>query len=295
MTETLKTAYRIGLGDIDDSTAERPGYMHRLRLSHLTHSFSKKRVLHDISFQVGEGEVIALLGSSGSGKSTLLRCINLLETPDQGTLSVDEDTLSFPLSAADERRFPTVARKLRQKIGMVFQQFHLWPHMTVLANLTEAPIRVQRRNSTDVIDEARSLLAQFGLGDHESRYPRQLSGGQQQRVAIARALMMKPEFILWDEPNSGLDPERSRALAELIRAWSAKGITQIVATHDIVFTQDMADKVFFLEQGQLLEQAPVINQQIQPKHARFQAFLLSPSTSKNQSAPIPTDTHMEPS
>ena len=257
------------------------GDMHRLRLENLTHSFSGKRVLNGISFQVGEGEVIALLGSSGSGKSTLLRCINLLETPEQGALSVDDLTLTFPLSPILESRYTQITRQLRQKIGMVFQQFHLWPHMTVLANLTEAPVRVLKRDLPSVTEEAQALLAQLGLSDKGQRFPLQLSGGQQQRVAIARALMMKPEFMLWDEPNSGLDPERSRALAELIRSWSSKGITQIVATHDIAFAQEMADKILFLDHGELLEQTSVINQQIRPQHPRFQAFLMAPQTSSS--------------
>lgn len=263
--------------------------MHRLSLNHLSHSFSGKRVLNDISFQVGEGEVVALLGSSGSGKSTLLRCINLLETPEAGVLKIDEDTLEFPLSPLQQRTYLKAVHQLRQKVGMVFQQFHLWPHMTVLDNLTEAPIRVFRQDPQTAKTEAQALLSDFGLEDKAQRYPSQLSGGQQQRVAIARALMMKPEFMLWDEPNSGLDPERSRGLALLIRKLSAQGISQIVATHDIVFTQEMADTVFFLEQGQLLEKTCVQNQQILAQNPRFQAFLMSPQTSPSKPTHCPAE------
>lgn len=250
--------------------------MHKLIVQNLCKSFANKQVLQDVSFRIETGQVIALLGSSGSGKSTLLRCINLLETPDAGSLQVDEDTLNFPMQSANKRHYQTIMHSLRKKVGMVFQQFHLWPHMTILDNLTAAPIHVLKREKSLVKKEALHTLTMLGVAEKAHNYPAQLSGGQQQRVAIARALVMNPEFILFDEPNSGLDPERSRAISFIIRALSAQGITQIVTTHDITFAQDVADAVLFLENGRILESVPVVNKQIMPKHPRFQEFLSLP-------------------
>ena len=159
---------------------------------------------------------------------------------------------------------------------MVFQQFHLWPHLSVLQNLTEAPTRVLKQDPAAAKAAAIAILTTLGLAEKANRYPPQLSGGQQQRVAIARTLIMQPEFILFDEPNSGLDPEKSRAIAGIIRSLSTKGITQLVSTHDIPFALDIADEVIFLDNGQIVETVPVINKQIAPKQPRFQAFLSLP-------------------
>src|SRR5690606_34126340 len=166
-----------------------------------------KPVLKGISLSVAIGKTIVLLGSSGSGKSTLLRCINLLELPDSGTLQVDEETVHFPLTHQDKLRYAQAVKNIRKKVGMVFQQFHLWPHLNVLQNLSKAPIHVLKQTPAHVHAAAIDILTTLGIADKARLYPEQLSGGQQQRVAIARTLMMQPEFILFDEPNSGLDPE----------------------------------------------------------------------------------------
>lgn len=251
--------------------------MHKLALNQLRKSFSNKPVLKGVSLSVAIGKTMVLLGSSGSGKSTLLRCINLLEVPDSGILQVDEETLSFPLAQEDKARYPIAVKNIRKKVGMVFQQFHLWPHLTVLQNLTEAPIHVLKQTSQSVNAAAIEILTTLGIVDKAKHYPAQLSGGQQQRVAIARTLMMQPEFILFDEPNSGLDPEKSRAIANIIRNLSAQGITQIISTHDIPFALEVADEVLFLDEGHIIEVASVVNKHIFPQHPRFQAFLSLPA------------------
>jgi ABC-type polar amino acid transport system ATPase subunit len=250
--------------------------MHKLAVNQLYKSFSGKPVLKGISLSVAIGKTIVLLGSSGSGKSTLLRCINLLEVPDSGTLQVDEEMLHFPLKQEDKARYSTAVKNIRKKVGMVFQQFHLWPHLNVLKNLTEAPIHVLKQTPENVHAAAIDILTTLGIADKAKLYPEQLSGGQQQRVAIARTLMMQPEFILFDEPNSGLDPEKSRAIANIIRHLSTQGITQVISTHDIPFALEVADEVLFLDEGQIIEVAPVINKHIFPQHPRFQNFLSLP-------------------
>jgi polar amino acid transport system ATP-binding protein len=167
-------------------------------------------------------------------------------------------------------------KSIRKKVGMVFQQFHLWPHLTVLQNLTEAPIHILKQSPENVKATAIEILTTLGIAEKAKHYPAQLSGGQQQRVAIARTFMMQPEFILFDEPNSGLDPEKSRAIAGIIRTLSTQGITQIISTHDIPFALEVADEILFLDNGQIIETAPVVNKHIFPQHPRFQAFLSLP-------------------
>lgn len=250
--------------------------MHKLALNQLHKSFSGKPVLRGVSLSIPIGKTIVLLGSSGSGKSTLLRCINQLEIPDSGTLQVDEEILAFPLAHENKTHYSAAVRNIRKKVGMVFQQFHLWPHLTVLQNLTEAPIHVLKQAPQSVNAAAIEILTTLGIAEKAKHYPAQLSGGQQQRVAIARTLMMRPEFILFDEPNSGLDPEKSRAIAAIIRTLSTQGITQIISTHDIPFALEVADEILFLDEGQIIEAAPVTNKHIFPQHPRFQAFLSLP-------------------
>jgi ABC-type polar amino acid transport system ATPase subunit len=250
--------------------------MHKLAVNQLHKSFSGKPVLQGVSFSVAIGKTMVLLGSSGSGKSTLLRCINLLETPDFGILQVNEEILDFPLTHEDKARYPAAVKSIRKKVGMVFQQFHLWPHLTVLQNLTEAPIHILKQSPENVKATAIEILTTLGIAEKAKHYPAQLSGGQQQRVAIARTFMMQPEFILFDEPNSGLDPEKSRAIAGIIRTLSTQGITQIISTHDIPFALEVADEILFLDNGQIIETAPVVNKHIFPQHPRFQAFLSLP-------------------
>ncbi|MEY3182895.1 MAG: Octopine permease ATP-binding protein [Pseudomonadota bacterium] len=252
--------------------------MHKLAVNQLYKSFSGKPVLRGISLSVEIGKTMVLLGSSGSGKSTLLRCINLLETPDSGTLQVDKTSLHFPKTQENKSHYATAIKEIRKKVGMVFQQFHLWPHLTVLENVTQAPIHVLKQSPTKATVAATEVLTTLGIADKAQHYPAQLSGGQQQRVAIARTLMMEPEFILFDEPNSGLDPEKSRAIAGIIRSLANKGITQIISTHDIPFALEVADAILFLEEGQILEVATVVNKHIFPQHPRFQAFLSLPPT-----------------
>lgn len=244
----------------------------KLILDSVHKSFRKVPVLQGISFAAEAGDVIALLGSSGSGKSTLLRCINLLTPPDSGMVQIDQQLLSFlpnkplPISAKD-------IAKLRTKIGMVFQQFNLWPHKTVLENLVEAPVHVLKRNKAEAIDEAQLLLKKVNLINKQNEYPLQLSGGQQQRAAIARALMMKPEIMLFDEPTSALDPEMVGEVLNVMQSLAAEGMTMLVATHEMSFARQVATKTMFLEQGKLFEQGKTAEMFSNPQTERFKNFL----------------------
>ncbi|HXW60680.1 MAG TPA: amino acid ABC transporter ATP-binding protein, partial [Myxococcota bacterium] len=222
--------------------------MHKLQVSHLYKTFHDHAVLQGVSFSANKGEVVALLGTSGSGKSTLLRCINLLTVPDGGSIQIDGQLLQFNGSAQTELSNKEIAQ-LRKKVGMVFQQFNLWAHMTVLSNLIEAPIHVLKKTRTVAIDEAKILLAKVGLADKLNQYPSQLSGGQQQRAAIARALMMKPEIMLFDEPTSALDPEMVGEVLAVMQQLASEGMTMIVATHELGFAKRVANQSIFLDAG----------------------------------------------
>ena len=238
-------------------------------------SFGDLSVLRGIDLSLARGEVLAIIGSSGSGKSTLLRCINKLETIDRGCITIrgeklcwtkDGETTATYASTADERH-------ILMSTGMVFQQFNLFPHMTVIENLIEAPIHVKGQSRDEILPYARELLAKVGLSDRENYYPSQLSGGQQQRVAIARALAMKPDIMLFDEPTSALDPELTGEVLRTMRALAAERMTMIVVTHEMAFAREAATNVIFMENGVIVEQGEPQIFFRAPKEERTQEFL----------------------
>ncbi|MFN8769696.1 MAG: amino acid ABC transporter ATP-binding protein [Neisseriaceae bacterium] len=244
--------------------------MMKFEISELKKSFGNVEVLKGISLKVDSGDVVALIGSSGSGKSTLLRCINLLEIPGSGTIYLDNIKINF-----DKNNYikANLEKEVRSKVGMVFQQFHLWPHLTVLENLIKAPICVLKRKKVEVIDEAKLLLNKIDMLDKIDRYPSQLSGGQQQRVAIARTLMMHPEIILFDEPTSALDPVMTKEVLKIIKQLALDGMTMIIATHEIGFAREVASYAVFLEHGEIIEQGIAKNVLRKPETERLQNFL----------------------
>jgi polar amino acid transport system ATP-binding protein len=237
-------------------------------------SFGKLEVLKGIDLEVQPGEVCCLLGPSGSGKSTFLRCINHLEKVTAGRLSVDGELVGYRQQGDKlyELREKETAAK-RAEIGMVFQRFNLFPHMTALGNVIEAPLRVRKTPKGQAVEQARALLDRVGLADKVDSYPAQLSGGQQQRVAIARALAMKPKLMLFDEPTSALDPELVGEVLDVMRGLAKDGMTMVVVTHEMGFARDVGDTVVFMDGGVVVEQGnpeQVINH---PQHARTKAFL----------------------
>jgi|SRR5690554_1408206 len=248
--------------------------MRILKVENLYKSFDGLEVVNGVSFKIKQGEVIAVIGPSGSGKSTILRCLTLLEKIDQGTIIVGNDTMvkSSPqgqaLYAPEER-----LRKIRLRLGMVFQNFNLFPHFSVLQNITEAPIRVGGQSVEEAQATAFNLLEKIGLSDKAQAYPYQLSGGQSQRVAIARALAMKPDILFFDEPTSALDPELTGEVLKVIRTLAAEHMTMMVVTHEMSFARDVADRVIFMDNGRIIEKgAPgvIFNE---PSNERTKAFL----------------------
>lgn len=235
-----------------------------IQLEHVSKSFGTLEVLRDVSLEVAKGETVAVIGPSGSGKSTLLRCINLLETPSQGKVVVE---------GTDITKRTTNITKVRQQIGMVFQHFHLFPHKTVLENLTYAPIRVKGLRAEEARDIAFDLLDRVGLRDKADVYPATLSGGQKQRVAIARALAMRPDIMLFDEPTSALDPEMVKEVLDVIQSLAHTGMTMVIVTHEMGFARKVADRICFLESGSLLEVAPPDEFFTSPKTVRARDFL----------------------
>jgi polar amino acid transport system ATP-binding protein len=213
--------------------------------------FGDIEVLSDVSFQVDKGETICVLGPSGSGKSTLLRCINWLERPDAGQIYLNGERAG--INNAGIVMGDRDLSKIRTHIGMVFQHFALWPHLTVLQNLMEAPVQVQRRPKAEVRDEALALLAKVGLGDKRDAFPAKLSGGQKQRVGIARALAMHPDLLLFDEPTSALDPELVGEVLVVMRDLAREGMTMVIVTHEMAFARDAATRVLFLDRGRVVE------------------------------------------
>lgn len=246
-----------------------------LRVQDIHKSFGKVEVLKGVSIGAHKGEVIAVLGASGSGKSTFLRCINLLEQPDQGRIVVDGEELDLRpakdggLVAADRRQL----ERMRTRLGMVFQQFNLWAHMTVLQNVIEAPVHVLGLPRRQAIERARALLSKVGLDGREHQYPSFLSGGQQQRVAIARALAMEPAVMLFDEPTSALDPELVGEVLRVMRDLAAEGRTMIVVTHEMSFARDVASHVVFLHEGRIEEEGPPAELFNRPRSQRLVQFL----------------------
>ncbi|HEY4201658.1 MAG TPA: ATP-binding cassette domain-containing protein [Devosiaceae bacterium] len=214
-------------------------------------SFNASEVLKGISFDAQEGDVISILGASGSGKSTLLRCINLLEIPDSGVVTVAGETIAMR-KRRDGRSEPADQRqvdRIRAELGMVFQSFNLWSHMTILQNVIEGPIHVLKRPRAEAIAEAEAMLEKVGIADKRDHYPSHLSGGQQQRAAIARALAMNPKVMLFDEPTSALDPELVGEVLRVLRALAEEGRTMLVVTHEMAFARNVSSRVMFLHQG----------------------------------------------
>lgn len=245
-----------------------------LRMQDVHKSFGQHEVLRGISLQVQKGEVVAILGASGSGKSTLLRCINHLETIDSGSIDVDIHNLvrngpNGRAQYASEREI----RHICSHSGMVFQHFNLFPHMTVLENLIEAPITVKKLARNDVVPQAEELLRKVGLLDKRDAYPGRLSGGQKQRVAIARALAMQPAIMLFDEPTSALDPELTVEVLRTMRQLAAEHITMLVVTHEMAFAREVAHRVLFMDSGVIAEDRPAQEFFANPQHPRARAFL----------------------
>ncbi|HEX2580582.1 MAG TPA: ABC transporter ATP-binding protein [Dongiaceae bacterium] len=245
-----------------------------LTVTDLHKRFSNLEVLRGVSLTARTGDVIALIGSSGSGKSTLLRCINLLEIPDAGTITVGDETIAMVkkrghAAPASQRQVD----RIRASLGMVFQSFNLWSHMTVLENIIEAPIHVLKLPRAQAIERAEALLAKVGMAEKRDHYPAHLSGGQQQRAAIARALAMEPKVLLFDEPTSALDPELVGEVLRVMRQLAEEGRTMIVVTHEMGFAHDVANDIIFLHQGRIEEQGPPEQLFGNPKSERCRQFL----------------------
>lgn len=221
----------------------------KIKVTNMHKSYGNLHVLKGFDLEVEEGEVVAIIGPSGGGKSTILRCLNKLEDIQNGSVEIEGEYLCKDNGHGSEYIKPSEVRRLVTKMGMVFQQFNLFPHMTVLENLIEAPVQVQKRKKEEVIVEAKALLAKVGLSDKADAYPLQLSGGQQQRVAIARALCMKPGIMLFDEPTSALDPELTGEVLKTMKELAAEKTTMIVVTHEMGFAHDVANKVIFMADG----------------------------------------------
>jgi polar amino acid transport system ATP-binding protein len=239
-------------------------------------SFGSNEVLKSISLQVMPGEVLCLLGPSGSGKSTFLRCINHLETIDGGRIYVGDDLIGYRQAGSVLHELhPNEIAKQRRQIGMVFQRFNLFPHLTALENVIEAPIGVNGLDKAEATKRAHELLNRVGLADKADHYPNQLSGGQQQRVAIARSLAMEPKLMLFDEPTSALDPELVGDVLDVMRDLAKSGMTMIVVTHEIGFAREVADTVVFMDGGVVVESGKPTDVLDHPRHERTKAFLNS--------------------
>jgi octopine/nopaline transport system ATP-binding protein len=243
------------LASVNGSSRITVAAQERVRIENLHKSFGELEVLKGVSLTAREGEVISLIGASGSGKSTLLRCINLLEVPSQGTITVDGEQIQLGVDRKGRpvARDPRQVERIRTRLGMVFQNFNLWAHRTVLENVIEMPIHVLGEARAEVVGRAEQLLERVGLIDKRDVYPAFLSGGQQQRVAIARALAMRPKVMLFDEPTSALDPERVGEVLKVIRDLASEGRTMILVTHEMDFARDVSSKIMFLHQGRVEE------------------------------------------
>ncbi len=235
-----------------------------IAVDRLYKSFGSLKVLREISTEIHRGEVVAIIGPSGCGKSTFLRCLNLLEKPTSGKVYIEGTDITAP--GVD-------VMKMRQNVGMVFQHFHLFPHMTVLQNVMYAPAKVKQLPKAVVQEKAQQLLARVGLAEKADVYPSKLSGGQKQRVAIARALAMEPKVMLFDEPTSALDPEMVKEVLDVIKAVSLSGMTMAIVTHEMGFAREVADRIFFLDGGKVAEDAPPSEFFGSPKSDRARQFL----------------------
>lgn len=245
-----------------------------VKVQHLHKRFGRLEVLRGVDLEVRRGEVVCIIGPSGSGKSTLLRCINHLEQANAGRIYVDGQLVGYQETRGRLKELPDaeVCRR-RARIGMVFQQFNLFPHMRVLENIIEAPLRVRRMDRGAASERAMALLGQVGLAAKAGSYPRELSGGQQQRVAIARALAMDPVLMLFDEPTSALDPELVGEVLRVMRDLADGGMTMIVVTHEMGFAQEVADRVVFMDGGTIVEEGPASSVLEHPREVRTKEFL----------------------
>ncbi|GAB2675651.1 amino acid ABC transporter ATP-binding protein [Saccharopolyspora gloriosae] len=245
-----------------------------LRMRGVTKRFGSHAALDGIDLDVAEGEVVVVIGPSGSGKSTLVRCAHQLESIDGGAMYLDGELLGHEEHRGGLRALsPAGAAAQRRKVGMVFQQFNLFPHFSVLRNVTEAPRRVHGRDRADAERDATALLERVGLGEKLHDYPRRLSGGQQQRVAIARALATRPRIMLFDEPTSALDPELVDEVLGVLRGLAGDGLTMVVVTHEMNFAREIADRCVFMEAGRIVESGPPADMFGAPKSPRLRAFL----------------------
>ena len=243
-----------------------------LEINHMRKQFGKLEVLNDISMSVEEGQVVSIIGPSGSGKSTLLRCATLLETMDGGDLSYLGKFAAKDQGGKSVYASPAELRKIKSSFGLVFQNFNLFPHYSVLKNITEAPLLIQKRSKDEVYATARELLGKMGLSDKEDAYPYQLSGGQQQRVSIARALAMQPKILFFDEPTSALDPELTGEILHVIRELAAEDMTMVIVTHEMSFARDVSDHVIFMDGGVIVEEGKpddIINHPQQERTIQF--------------------------
>jgi polar amino acid transport system ATP-binding protein len=241
-----------------------------IRADAISKSFGSNQVLKDVTLPVAEREVVCVVGPSGSGKTTLLRCLALLEQPTGGRIVMNHETIAAP---AMDAAIKSAARKVRADIGMVFQHFNLWPHMTVLQNIVEAPIKVRGAAKDAAIAAAEQLLDKVGLSDKRDAYPVRLSGGQQQRVAIARALAMNPKVMLFDEPTSALDPELRREVLVVMQQLAAEGMTMLVVTHEMGFARNVGTRVVFMDHGEIVEEAAPESFFTAPRTERARKFL----------------------
>jgi polar amino acid transport system ATP-binding protein len=235
-----------------------------IKINNLVKNFGKIEVLKNISTTIEEGSVVAVIGPSGSGKSTFLRCMNLLESPTSGEILIDQVEITNP---------KIDMMKIRENVGMVFQHFHLFPHMNVLENITYAPINVKGISKNEAMKIANDLLDKIGLKDKANVYPPQLSGGQKLRVAIARALAMQPNIMLFDEPTSALDPEMVKEVLDVMKSLAHTGMTMIIVTHEMGFAKEVADRILFLDEGKLIEDANPVEFFSSPKTERASSFL----------------------
>lgn len=249
--------------------------MKLLEMKNVKKSFGQGQieVLHDISIEVQQGEVVAILGPSGSGKSTLLRCATLLETMDEGTLAYSGVSATTQESGATEYVSKQKLNELKRNFGLVFQNFNLFPHYSVLKNITDGPMVVQKVDRAKAEKEARELLKKVGLEDKENAYPHELSGGQQQRVAIARALAMNPKILFFDEPTSALDPELTGEILKIMRDLAADNMTMVIVTHEISFARNVADRVIFMDRGVIVEEGKPEDVIDNPSNDRTKLFL----------------------
>jgi octopine/nopaline transport system ATP-binding protein len=243
-------------------------------ITNIRKRFGPLEVLKGISLDTREGDVISILGSSGSGKSTMLRCINMLEVPDEGEVRVAGELIK--LKAGRQGMVPADRQqvdRIRSQVAMVFQSFNLWSHMTILENVIEAPVHVQKRPRAECIDEAEEYLAKVGIADKRNSYPVHLSGGQQQRAAIARALAQRPRVMLFDEPTSALDPELVGEVLKVMRSLAEEGRTMLIVTHEMDFARDVSNRTLFLHQGVVEEDGPSQDVFARPKSQRFAQFI----------------------